>query len=333
VRLRLQGGHWALLRARCPATCRGPGLWRQTRTPGTHARSDRHARAKRPPPHPPPTPTLCAGPPPRAQVHDARHPPPAVCQRERAGAAPPPPPPPHTHTRSSAPSRPAVSGWTAPARPAAAPTRHMPTTHSPPTHPPRPPQDVASHVATLPVGDCRMRPSSKGVQMLGLTLKLHQSRSAAGAGPEDAPLPIIKHFDIREVRGGAAGCACARACECKCECVRTRGGAMCCHVPCSGPASGVGGGGGAVVAARLLAAVQPPGCCQLARLPHSAQPAAAQPSAARRSSPPPAPPPTPPSPTTTTTTASTPPRAGTQDGRRPPHAGRASQHRAAGRQV
>jgi hypothetical protein len=61
-------------------------------------------------------------------------------------------------------------------------------------------QEVAAQVAALPPGECRMRPSVKGPQMLGLTLKLHES---PGQDQDDPPLHIIKHFDIKEVRGRA----------------------------------------------------------------------------------------------------------------------------------
>lgn len=69
-------------------------------------------------------------------------------------------------------------------------------------------QEVAAQVAALPPGECRMRPSVKGPQMLGLTLKLHES---PGQAPDDPPLHIIKHYDIKEVRGCGgllASCVC-----------------------------------------------------------------------------------------------------------------------------
>jgi hypothetical protein len=57
-------------------------------------------------------------------------------------------------------------------------------------------QEVAAQVAALQVGECRMRPSVKGPQQLGLTLKLHER---PGQDLDDPPLHIIKHYDIKEV--------------------------------------------------------------------------------------------------------------------------------------
>jgi hypothetical protein len=57
-------------------------------------------------------------------------------------------------------------------------------------------QEVAAQVAVLQVGECCMHPSVKGLQQLGLTVKLHE---VPGPGPEDPPLHIIKHYDIKEV--------------------------------------------------------------------------------------------------------------------------------------